>query len=93
MSDVLCVVCGEPWDFYGARHGDMESWEYRLFKLGAGCPSCEGKSEGPGFDPESIISFENGDDDEMDRIIAYEAHMCGTAPKWLQPEEVCIKRS
>lgn len=42
MSDILCRVCGEPWDAYGVHHGDMMAWEARLFKAGAGCPSCEG---------------------------------------------------
>lgn len=42
MSDILCAVCGEPWDAYGVHHGDMMAWEARLFKRGLGCPSCQG---------------------------------------------------
>lgn len=42
MGDLLCRVCGEPWDAYGLHHGDVMAWEARLFKAGAGCPSCEG---------------------------------------------------
>lgn len=42
MGDVKCAMCGEPWDAYGAKHGDMRPWEYELFRQGAGCPSCEG---------------------------------------------------
>lgn len=42
MSDIRCAVCGEPWDQWGANHGDMKWWEYDLFKAGAGCSACEG---------------------------------------------------
>lgn len=44
MSDLICPVCSEPWDAWGLHHGDMMAWEARLFKAGAGCPSCEGIS-------------------------------------------------
>lgn len=40
--DVKCAKCSEPWDAYGAAHGDMTAWEWDLFKRGAGCPCCEG---------------------------------------------------
>ena len=40
MSDILCTVCGEPWDGYGVRHGDMTPAEARKFLAGQGCPSC-----------------------------------------------------
>lgn len=40
MSDILCALCGEPWDAYGVRHGDMEPWEAKKFLAGQGCPSC-----------------------------------------------------
>lgn len=42
MADINCAVCGEPWDAYGVRWGDMEKWEAELFKKGAGCPCCHG---------------------------------------------------
>ena len=41
MSDILCAMCGEPWDAYGVSHGDMTSDEAARFLAGAGCPSCE----------------------------------------------------
>ncbi len=44
MGDLLCRVCGEPWDAWGLHHGDVMAWEAKLFKAGAGCPSCEGVS-------------------------------------------------
>lgn len=41
MSDIYCTVCGEPWDAYGVRHGDMPPAEARQFLAGQGCPSCD----------------------------------------------------
>lgn len=41
MSDIFCKKCGEPWDAYGARHGDMQPTEYQKFMHGQGCPACE----------------------------------------------------
>ena len=38
MSDIICAVCGEPYDEFL----DMLPWERDLFKQGAGCPCCEG---------------------------------------------------
>lgn len=35
MSDVYCAKCGEPWDAYGVRHGDMDTVE-----ADKGCPCC-----------------------------------------------------
>ena len=43
MGDILCRVCGEPWDAYGVRHGDMEPGEAKRFLRGQGCPRCNGK--------------------------------------------------
>ena len=45
MGDVFCKRCGEPWDWYGAKHGDMTPEEYNKFMHGLGCPSCFGKPE------------------------------------------------
>ncbi len=41
MSDIVCSICGEPWDAYGVRHGDMTPAEARQFLTGQGCPSCD----------------------------------------------------
>ena len=41
MSDILCSICGEPWDAYGVRQGDMTPVEARKFLSGQGCPGCE----------------------------------------------------
>jgi RecJ-like exonuclease len=40
MGDIKCARCGEPWDSYGVRHGDMEPDESEKFLAGKGCPSC-----------------------------------------------------
>lgn len=40
MADILCRMCGEPWEAYGVRHGDMEPAEARRFLAGEGCPCC-----------------------------------------------------
>ncbi len=78
MSDIKCVKCGEPWDAYGVTHGDMLFWEAKLFKLGAGCPSCEGVSNG--WEPKSIFDLENGDGDEGERLAA-----CESKVAWVRP--------
>ena len=45
MPDIICRNCGEPWDAYGARHGDdMSPSEYQMLIKGIGCPTCEGKA-------------------------------------------------
>lgn len=83
--DIKCVVCGEPWDSYGIRHGDMLPWEADLFRKGAGCPCCKGEPNG--FAPETLSDIENGDEDPMDRILARETHEKGLAPKWDRPSD------
>jgi hypothetical protein len=40
MGDVKCASCGEPWDAYGVRNGDMEPQDAAKFNRGEGCPSC-----------------------------------------------------
>jgi hypothetical protein len=85
MSDIRCVVCGEPWEAYGVNHGDMLPWEAKLFKAGAGCPCCEGVSNG--YAPSTLSDVENGDEDPMDRIVAAERVADGTAPRWERPKD------
>lgn len=84
--DIKCVACGEPWDSYGINNGDMLPWESALFKIGAGCPCCEGKPDVP-FVPTSIFDVENGDDDPLHRIHAWENFQHGKAPKWERPAD------
>lgn len=87
MSDVKCVVCSENWDYYGARHGDMEQWEYELFRKGSGCPCCKGiPPGGKHFEPKTISDIEFGDEDPMLRLNAWENSIEGKAPKWEKPK-------
>jgi hypothetical protein len=76
MSDILCVKCGEPWDAYEL---DMLPWEADLFRKGAGCPSCEGISNG--WQPTRMSDIDNGDEDPMQRLVAHEK-----GPDWKRPE-------
>ncbi len=41
--DLYCQRCGESWDAYGVRHGDLTGEERVRFLKGEGCPSCFGK--------------------------------------------------
>lgn len=85
--DILCVVCGEPWDAWGVNHGDMAKWESELFKAGAGCPCCEGNPpNGKQWEPKKFSDIENGDDDPVLRINAHEDFSDGKAPKWEKPK-------
>lgn len=97
MSDLTCVVCGEPWDAWGVRHGEMLRWEASLFLKGAGCPSCEGESpHGEPSDLEQLAGLPgpqvaffrdrlliNPDDEDSSAL--FDA-MEGNAPKWQEPE-------
>jgi len=58
MSDIKCAKCGEPWDAYGIRNGDMEKDEAARFLKGEGCPCCGfggrcPSCDGTGIDPGS----------------------------------------
>jgi len=43
--DYICNVCGELWDSYGIRNGDMTKQEAEDFFKGKGCPSCRHNKE------------------------------------------------
>jgi len=88
--DIKCVVCGEPWDAYCVRHGDMLHWEAKLFRQGAGCPSCKGEAPIEAWHPTRISDVENGDGDEHERIAAYERYQSGLAPAWKRPDDVVL---
>lgn len=40
MGDIICRICGEPWDAYGVRNGDMDGAEAKDFLAGRDCPCC-----------------------------------------------------
>lgn len=52
--DVVCAKCGEPWDAYGVRNGDMEEKEAARFLKGEGCPCCGFGSRCPHCDGTGI---------------------------------------
>ena len=80
--DIRCAVCGEPWDCWGANHGDMAAWEYDLFKKGAGCPCCQGVSDENHLKDhlESIV-LNSEDPDSFNRL-----HDPDNKPEWKEPE-------
>ena len=44
MGDIICRICGEPWDAYGVyTKTDVTEEEAKLILSGKGCPSCKGK--------------------------------------------------
>jgi hypothetical protein len=53
--DVYCCACGEPWDSYGMRHGDMGQPEAKRFMAGEGCPCCEFGLKAPKSPPPAAI--------------------------------------
>lgn len=74
MSDIICRLCGEPWDAYGAKNSDMRPDEYARFILGKGCPSCDfGNAVKPDDEPETAEFLrsldEATDDDEVEQAI------------------------
>lgn len=86
MYDINCAVCREPWDAYGAQHGDMAPWEYELFKKGAGCPCCAGKSP-DGIDRTEdhlrSVVFNHEDPDSFALLHAPDAKR----PEWKRPPD------
>jgi hypothetical protein len=50
MGDIICRVCGEPWDAYGVimslrkpEGDDLTPQEARDLLAGRGCPCCRGQ--------------------------------------------------
>lgn len=57
MSDILCRICGEPWDCTGGLHHshvDMPQHHYEQLIRGVGCPSCQGISTDASCIPDPI---------------------------------------
>ncbi len=89
--DILCAVCTEPWDEYGARHGDMAPWEWALFKKGAGCPCCEGQLPAGAKPDEQLIEhlrsvvMESEEPDEYEQLHRFDEP--STRPPWERPPD------
>ena len=63
MGDVHCGKCGEPWDYYGLLHHDVEYEDGQRILRGEGCPSCDwGKKINEDHQIERLRSI----DDETD---------------------------
>jgi hypothetical protein len=48
MSQIICRICGEPYDVTGGlhySHSDMPSFQFEQFIRGRGCPCCQGEAE------------------------------------------------
>lgn len=69
MGDMLCKVCGEPWDAYGIRH-EFTTAERLQFLNGKGCPCCKGKSDEPVPDFETVLRshVDNQDTDPLETL-------------------------
>jgi hypothetical protein len=82
MPDILCAICSEPWDYYGVNSGDMNKWEAVLFKLGTGCPCCEGKSDelDDATHIEVLRSRINNESPMLPNV--------GFKPKWTRPDDI-----
>lgn len=69
--DLYCQRCGEPWDAYGVRHGDLTPEECDLFLDGKECPACHGKKiEKRPFRAQVMAALRDGLGDDLDGIAA-----------------------
>ena len=69
--DLYCMRCGEPWDAYGVRHGDLTDEERDRFFKGEGCPSCFGKEvERRPFRAEAMAALYGVLGDDIDGLAA-----------------------
>jgi hypothetical protein len=89
VSDIICRVCGEPWDSYGVHHGDMTRWQAKLLLRGAGCACCEGISPYADRTPTERLAVADSPDPE-DVLVEQHARSLGRAvmevPEWEQPD-------
>ena len=90
MADVICRVCGEPWEVYHLRH-DAPAWVMPLVLSGAGCESCEGVApEGADTDAiaeESDRSFVIDGAIDTDPLTERPAIAGDAPPKWERPQD------
>lgn len=90
MADVICRVCGEPWDVHHLRY-DAPAWVYALVLAGAGCESCEGVT------PEGVHAEEIAETSDRAMVIdspidsdpleARPAIAGETPPVWKRPKD------
>lgn len=87
--DVKCLICGEPWDYWGLYHGDVQAWEADAIRDGRGCPACHGHSD-EGYQPTRLSDFEWGDEDCLPRIYAHARPVGKYEPPPVEVLEACI---
>lgn len=69
--DLYCKRCGEPWDAYGVRHGDLTPEERDRFFAGKGCPCCYGKEiKEPPFRAQAMSVLHEALGDDIDGLAA-----------------------
>lgn len=93
MSDVLCRVCGEPWDVHHLKH-DAPAWVMPLVLAGAGCESCEGEA------PENVNAEEIAEKSDRSFVIdsptdgdplSERPAIAGDAPPpWKRPDDETV---
>lgn len=86
--DVKCLVCGEPWDYWGLYHGDVLAWEADAIREGRGCPACHGCPV-EGYEPRVYSDYEWGDEDLLPRIYRAEERRPYEPPP-VEVLETCI---
>jgi len=64
MSDVRCVQCGEPWEYYYVMH-EMTEAEKKSILSGSGCPACKDRVVDKGKQAviQEVMSFLGDDTD------------------------------
>ena len=70
MGDIICRVCGEPWDSFGVHSRiDVTNAEARRILSGKGCPSCKGKQQPHTHHPEFLQSMDDNTDSDVFEVI------------------------
>lgn len=58
MADMICAVCGEPWDIYHVLHDEKPKYR-KMLQTGKGCACCNGKApKGMTKKQKDLLSFE-----------------------------------
>lgn len=93
MSDVLCRVCGEPWDVHHLKH-DAPAWVYALVLAGSGCESCEGEapenSNAEDIAEKSDRAFVIDSPTDGDPLAERPAIAGDAPPPWKRPENETV---
>ena len=70
MGDIICRVCGEPWDAFGVHsRTDVTEREAKQILSGRGCPSCKGKQQLHTHQIEFLQSMDDNTDRDVFEVI------------------------